>query len=175
MKKTIGYLLIMAIVVYIAFLVYCGFFCSDKEKLTNTQFKVPSRLVEIGPYGQDVSFMEQLGIYIINMKAKRLYFKKTKVVGFDSALLKRLVAEELNIIILKNNKKVLALYKAHQDMPPDMKCLEIINPIVLYPKTIKQLDKVRIDKRKKLIMLYYKDKTDIWDLSKKNGHSEEKK
>ena len=160
---------------YVAFLVFDGFFCADKEKSANTQFKGPSKLLETGPYGQNVRFTEQIGIYTINMKAKRLYFKKTKVIGFDSALFKRLVAEELDITILKNNKKILALYKAHQDMSPDMKCLQITNPVVLYPKTIKQPDKVRIDKRKKLIILYYKDKADIWNLSEKNGHSKERK
>ena len=161
--------------VSVALLVYYSFLCADKEKSANAQFKVPSRLVETGPYGQNVRSSEQIGSYTINMKTKRLYFKKTKILGFDNALFKKLVAEELNITILKDSRKVLALYKARQDMSPDMRCLEIKNPTVLYPEAIKQPDKVGIDKKKKLITLYYRDKTDIWDLSEKNGYPAERK
>lgn len=165
MKKIINYSLISGIAVLIVFLVYHGFSDADKEKSGAIQFKAPSRLVETGPYGQNVRSTEQIGNYTINMKAKRLYFKKTKTLGFDNALFKKLVAKELEVTILKDNKKILALYKDRQDMSPDMKCLQIKNPTVLYPETIKQPDKIRIDKKRKLITLYYRDKTDVWDLN----------
>lgn len=161
--------------VSVALLVYYSFLCADKEKSANAQFKAPSRLVETGPYGQNVRSSEQIGSYTINMKAKRLYFKKSKILGFDNALFKKLVAKELEVTIIKDNKKILALYKDRQDMSPDMKCLQIKNPTVLYPETIKEPDKIRIDKKRKLITLYYRDKTDVWDLSEKNGYPAERK
>ena len=164
MKKIINYSLILVIAVFVAFLVYYGFFCTDKEKSENIQFKAPSRLVATGPYGTNVRSTELIGDCTINIKAKRLYFKKTKIFGFDNALLKKLVAEELNITILKDSKKILALYKARQNMSPDMKCLEIKDPMILYPDIFKQPDKVRIDKNKKLITFYYRDGSHVWDL-----------
>lgn len=165
MKKTIKYFLILSvIVVFAVFLVYYCFLQTDKDKPAVLQFKAPSRLVQTGPYGTNVRSSEQIGRYTINMKTKRLYFKKTKIFGFDNALLKKLVAEELNITILKDSKKILSLYKARQDMPPDMQCLQIKNPKLLYPETTRQLDKVKIDKKEKKITLYYGDKVDIWNL-----------
>ncbi len=164
MKKIINYFLILVIVVSVVLLVYYSFLCADKEKSSDLQFKAPSRLVQTGPYGTNVRSSEQIGSYTINMKTKRLYFKKTKIFGFDNALFKKMVAEELNITILKDSRKILVLYKARQDMPLDMKCLQIKNPTVLYPETTKQPDKVRIDKKGKKITLYYGDKTDVWNL-----------
>ena len=73
MKKIINYFLIAVVVVCVALLVYYGFLCADKKKSENIQSKVPSRLVKTGPYGKNVRSTEQIGNYIINMKAKNIF------------------------------------------------------------------------------------------------------
>ncbi|OEU79160.1 MAG: hypothetical protein BA873_11105 [Desulfobulbaceae bacterium C00003063] len=165
MKQIVKHLLILVITVFAAFLGYHGFSDADKEKPEDIEYKAPSRWIEAGPYGQGVRSTEKIGDYTINMKAEKLYFKKTKTFGFDNALFKKLVARELNITIFRDDKRVLALYKDRQAMSPDMKSLLIEDPTVLHPKTIKQLDKISIDKNRRLITLYHSDRTDVWDLN----------
>jgi len=165
MKKTVKLSILSVVVVLLAIVIFYALADMGETRHSGTSFSVPTRLVENGPYGKNVDLKEKLGRCMFDMKAQRLYFKKIKTLGFNNALFKKLVAKELNIIIFRDNKKILSLYKDYQEMNPNMKSIQIKNPKVLYPETMKQPDEVNIDKDKKLIVLRYGDKVDTWDLT----------
>lgn len=145
---------------------YCPGCTQDEKKNPEKQHSgVPSGLVRTGPYSEDVQTSEQIGSHILTLTAKKLFFKKTKTLGFDNNLYKKIVVKELNITFFKDDKKVLVLYKDKQEMSPDMKSIQIDNPDIRYPKTDKKAKKVKIDRAQKTITFYYNDaKPDIWYL-----------
>ncbi len=149
----------------VALIVYYGFSGSDKQKPEDIRAKVPSRVIETGPYGEEIEQTEKIGIHLFKMKVGKLYLKKTKTLGFDNALIKKPVARDIHITILKDNKKVLVLHKDHQNLKQDLSRIHIEKPEIIFPEKFEQPKKIKIDKKEKKITFYYSDRSDIWDLN----------
>ena len=166
-KKAAKYLPLFVLAFFIASAAYYGFSRKDKgiSQGDPHRFKVPGRLVDAGPYGTNVISSEKIGECRFDLKAEKLYVKKTRILGFDNALFKKLVARELDITIFRADRKLLALHKSYQEMPLDMRCVKIDRPDILFPESFRQPDRVKIDKERRLITFYYGNRTDEWDLT----------
>ncbi len=156
----IGFFVITAVLVGFAYL-------SGKKNIKTdlAREKLPERLAASSIYGEDINLTEQVDDCMFNIKAKSLYLKKTKTIGFDNALFKKLVAKKFYITISKGNKKVLSLHKTKLSMRPDMKIIQVKNPQILYPENMPPPKKVSINKIKKKIIFHYGKKTETWDLN----------
>jgi len=136
---------------------------SDED---SSQGRYPTRLAEIGPYAENISLTENIGVYSLNLNAQRLNVKKGKIMGFNTALMKKYVMNGIHLSLYKQGTKMLEFYKEHLTMNPSMKSMEIDDPQVLFPLNMSQPRKIRLDKDKRILMIYYRDKFEEWDLTK---------
>jgi len=80
-----------------------------------------------------------------------------------------LVAEELEVTIWKDNEKILSLYKDYEEISPNFKqSITVKKPKVIYPKNLGMPDKITIYKDEETVTFYYGDKTNVWDLRRKD-------
>lgn len=162
--KTKTVIILLAIILTASAVYYSFFDLAEQVPLRSSEKLPPYRLIQTGPFGENITITEQLGDCTLKMKAKKLYLKKTRALGFSSALFKQVVAKGLNITIINDNQKILELYKDRQSMKPGMKNIRVDNPKILHPKSLKPPKSIAINKERQLISFLYKDKTDVWDL-----------
>jgi hypothetical protein len=127
--------------------------------------KTPGRLSALGPYAKNVNLTENIGNYALNIRAERLYVKKGKFLGFDSALKRKYVLNKYYLTLYKNGTKVFEAYKDKFSINPLLKAIEIDNPQIIYPENNETPTKIRLDKEKRLFTIYYQHKTDVWNLA----------
>jgi hypothetical protein len=166
MKKYLPYILICTSLLIIAAIFAFSYCPEDQEHEDSIEAIAPQRLTEIGPYGKNICLTEKIGTCTLNVRAQRLYSKKTKFLGFNCALKKMLVAKGLNIIVYKNKDKVFDVYKDKIILPMNMKTIEIHNPTVRYPKSMESISRINIDKKNLRATIFYKDRTEVLDFAK---------
>jgi len=127
--------------------------------------KLPRKFTALGPYAKNINLTENIGNYGLNIRAERLYVKKGKFLGFDSALKRKYVLNKYYLTLYKQGTKMFEVYKDHLSINPLLKRIEIDSPQVIYPENNEQPIKIKLDKDKKLFTIYYKDKTDVWNLA----------
>jgi hypothetical protein len=121
-------------------------------------------MIALGPVGKNMNYTEAIGQYSYNMKAEKLNFKKSKIMGFDSNLMKKMVAKELTFTISKGDKTILAIQKDLIELSPAMQVITIDNPTILIPATMTTPDKIKIDKTGQTITFFYGKKQKLWNL-----------
>jgi hypothetical protein len=125
---------------------------------------VPARLVEAGPYGTNVRSYFARDNLTISLKAGRLYMKNTDTLGFSNALLKKLVARDLELVVKVDGVQVLSLTKAYQEMPLDTDRLIVDHPRIRYPQDMHPPDRLIIDKSSRRMTIWCGTGKRVWDL-----------
>jgi hypothetical protein len=167
MKKTYRYLMIGVLLVGVACVVYSVVNHQRRETGDNEAFSnVSNRLVQIGPYAKNINLTENVGAYSLNISAERLFVRKGKFLGFNTALKKTFVADRLCLRLYKSGIKKLEAYKDRVILDSFMKTIKIDNPRILYPSDMEQPKEIRLEKDKKMLTIHSKDKVVVWDLSK---------
>ena len=172
MKKTIKYGLIIII-----FIICAGIFFSvqifrgeiqQKQELSfaEKRERPPGRLLKNGPYGRYVNLTEQKGEFLYNFKADKLYFVKTRTKYFTTALLKKMVAEELTLSIYKNENKLFSLYKAKVKLPVGQKQITIRKPVIQFPELNIKPDKIIINKSTNRLTFFINGQKEVCDLTR---------
>lgn len=131
----------------------------------------PSRLALNGPYGTNVSMTDLVGGCRYEMQAEHLYFVKTRMLAFENALLKKLVAKGLRIAIFKDGQKQLEFAKDRAVLKPGMNLdhFTVKHPDILYPDNLQPLRMIEIDKKAGCIYLFCVDgRKIIWDFTQQN-------
>ncbi|OAQ20912.1 hypothetical protein [Thermosulfurimonas dismutans] len=101
--------------------------------------------------------MFYIGNFTVHLEAKDFYVRKEKVLIFDSPLFRELVARDLKVLILENNRKVLVAYKEKEKLRPNLRSLVISRPVILYPKKVPAPLKLILDRSNSNIWLVYKN------------------
>jgi hypothetical protein len=166
MKREIKYLIIGLLILSAsgAILFFITNPRTDTDK-DNTFSKVPGRLSELGPYAKNINLTENIGHYSMNISAQRLFVKKGKFLVFNTALQKKFVMNNLHLSLYKNGAKMLEIFKDKIILDSFMRTIEVDSPRVLYPETMKQPKKIRLEKEKKVLTIYYHNKVDVWNLA----------
>ena len=166
MKREIKYLIIGLFVLCATGAILYFITHPLKDTDNDTTFsKVPGRLTELGPYAKNISLTENIGTYSLNINAQRLFVKKGKFLVFNTALKKKYVMNNLHLSLYKNGVKMLEIFKDKVILDSFMRTIEVDNPQILYPLNMSQPKKIRLEKQKKQLIIYYPDKTDIWNLA----------
>ena len=154
-------LLLAVVAVAILFL-----FVSPVDEDADSSFpNVPDRLTRIGPYSRGFTMTEKIGAYDISLKAAQMHVRKSRVLGFDSALYKRLSLDDLHVTVWKDGKRMLEFRKDRTSLPPTMRSMEIDHPEIRYPDSMKGVTKIKIDKEKKYLKIYRGSKAETWNLA----------
>ncbi len=165
MKREIKYIILGLLLVGILCAVLYSLSSRDTE--SDAKFsKAPSRLTILGPYAKNINLTENIGAYSLNISAETLFMKKGKIMGFSTALHKKLVTNNFRLSLYKNGTKTLELFKDHVILDAFMRTIEVDSPKILYPPDMNQPKKVSLDKRNLLFKIHYKDKTDVWNLAR---------
>lgn len=130
-----------------------------------TPLGVPARLLEAGPYGTNVRSTFSSEKLTVTLKASRLYMKKANTLGFSNALLKKVVARDLTIVVKREGDVILSLTKAYQEMPADMSAFTIDRPHIIHPSDMTPPDRVLVEKDNHRIIFWHGAEKKIWDLS----------
>jgi hypothetical protein len=140
---------------------------AQPKALHPTLVGAPARLLEAGPYGTNIRATFASDKLSVKLKASRLYLKKAKTLGFSNALLKKMVARDLTLVVKQEGAVILSLTKAYQELPTDMDAFTIDHPHILHPSEMVPPDRVLIDKLHCRIILWHGGEQTIWDLSEK--------
>ncbi|MGM0453760.1 MAG: hypothetical protein ACQERN_11405 [Thermodesulfobacteriota bacterium] len=142
-------------------LLLCGYFVATGYHSSSTapdrvtkRPKIPSHLIKNGPYGTNVSITDLVGDCRYQLRAEKLYFKKTRMLAFENALWKKLVAKDLRIAIFENGKKRIELAKDSAELSAGMDHFRIKNPQIRYPEHLNGARMVEIDKKKARIHIH---------------------
>ena len=138
---------------------------SNAHPTKNHPPQAPAKMIAMGPVGTNITSVEQIGDVSIKMTATRFWFKKSKIMGFDSGLLKKLAAKDYCLTISKAGKVILSAAKERVEMPMDRGVITIHHPDILLPKNMEKPDSIRFDKSKMEIVLRKDGSEKIWDLS----------
>ena len=95
--------------------------------------------------------------FIVNIKADKLFFENGRILFFETALIKKLVAVNLQITVYIKGKKVIVLRKNSETMQPNLNTISINNPQILFiniPFLKKKIDKVIIYLKDKSLILF---------------------
>lgn len=110
-------------------------------------------LVGIGPYGRNISYTENIGDLSVNMKADRLFARKSTFLGFATVLKKHMVAENLAITVYDREKRIFSCRKDEVIMPYNMDVIEVENPYTVFPKNMSRVSLIRIDRIARTIVI----------------------
>lgn len=163
-KRATTILSFAAAVICAAALYYA--FADGPEKPAAGRNLPPSRMLETGPYGENVTLTQPIGNSTFTLKARTLYLKKTKTLGFSNAFFKQVVAKDLTITVRQNDRKILELCKDRETMKPGMQVIQLEDPTVRYPAGLKKPRAITIDRNKAQIVFQYIGTTETWDLGK---------
>ena len=167
MKKLIRSLSLAGIIIVVLF-VMAVFLRGDRDILVaeGSFTTAPSRMLRMGPVVGGAVSSETIGNVVIKMEASRIWFKKSKIFGFDSALFKKLAASDFRLTISSGGEKLLALSKDQVEMSADQKIIEINNPQITFPPDLGRPDSVRLDKQNMSFSIRKGESEEIWDLAK---------
>jgi hypothetical protein len=161
-RQTIGIILLGILCVG------CALFFGLKhgEKKTNINSDLP-RMIAIGPISKGVTYTEQIGRHGFTMHAERISFAKTKTLGFENNLMKKLVATGVTITLTRGAHKRLEFSKDYIEMAPNMKTITIDHPTILSPANLRTIEKINIDKAGQTLTLFYgkEKKKEVWRLN----------
>jgi hypothetical protein len=124
----------------------------------------PSRMLQMGPVLEGMVSSKTMGSVTVTMEASRVWFKKTKLLGFDNALFKKLEAKDFLLTVLKDGEKRLSISKDRLEMPPDKSIIEIRNPRILFPADMQQPDSITLDNGKMILYFRTGDDEMVWNL-----------
>jgi len=158
--------IILMIVVLAGVIIFLstGHFTDEMDKPNTDGPMPPPRMTAIGPVGRDIVYTEMNGPYIYTMQTARQNFKRARVLGFESNLVKKMVVKDLVLTISKEDKTILAIKKDSAEFRPDMQVITINNPHITIPANLAQPDKIRIDKIQRIITFFYGNNRKVWKL-----------
>jgi len=110
-------------------------------------------LANIGPYGKNISYTENIGDLSVNMKAERLFARKSTIFGFSTVLKKHMVAENLTITVYDRGKRLYRCKKNKVVIPYNMDVIEVDNPYTIFPKSMRKVSLLRIDRKEQTIVI----------------------
>lgn len=122
-------------------------------------------MIAMGPVGTDIVSNEQIGDIRIEITASRLWIKKSKLFGFDNALLKKMAASDFRLTISKAGKVILSVGKDRVEMPINLDIITIHDPKVLIPADMQQPDHIRFDKPNMRVCFKQGSSEETWELS----------
>jgi len=168
-KNIIKFVLIFIIFLTVSIMMY---YCALYKIKTNKQqaqeietIKQPLKIAGNSQFIRRARYSFFIGKCKIQIQADRIFFKKSKLLGFDCAFLKTMVLDGVTITILQNNKKLLKLFKNNVQSKTSFKKISIDHPIILFPESLKNTKKVIIDKTQKKIKILLGNETKIWNLT----------
>jgi hypothetical protein len=123
-------------------------------------------MIEMGPVGTDIVSSEQIGNIRIEITASRLWIKKSKMFGFDSALLKKMAASDFRLTISKAGKVILSVSKDLVEMPAGLSSIVIHDPKILIPADMEPSDYIRFDKPDMRVVFRQGSSEETWELSR---------
>ena len=129
----------------------------NTDKLETKVRRISPNLMS-GPviHGADITKGEKN--FTINIKADKLFFKNGKILFFETALIKKLVAINLRVTVYINGKKIITLGKSRESIQPSLNKLSINNPQIFFIgiTDLKKMTirKAIIDLKSKKLILY---------------------
>ena len=126
----------------------------------------PARMLQMGPVVGGFSSTDTIGEVVIKMKASRMWYKKSKILGFDSAMFKKLVASNFRLTILKGEKKLISLSKNQVEMSSDQNTIDIKKPTIIFPADMGHPDLIQFNKKELKLKIKTGTSEKIWDLAK---------
>jgi len=115
----------------------------------------PPRLVENGPYVRDLLMSWSEEGADLTLKASRLSFVKTKFMGMDNALMKKMRLDDVVVEVMHGDQRVLCMTKDRIEGAPSGKRFVLDSPTILFPKGARQPDKAVIHKERREIVFWY--------------------
>ncbi len=106
-------------------------------------FKAPSKLVANGPYGRNVIITNQIGDCTVQLKAGRLFVENGQTAGFQNALLRQMVAENLEVEIY-DGRVLMFRVESPREKLSGFSQIKIKHPRISFPANM-QADRVNID------------------------------
>lgn len=138
--------------------------------------KLPPGVITNGPYGENVDYSEFQDGIRFRFRADKLYFIKSKLLGFENALMPNIVAKNLIFSIYKEKKKIFELKNKKLVSPAGKSTIKIKKPEITFPEGVNPPDRVDINKNKQTIVFYRKREKTVYDLNKTdtfhNQHTE---
>jgi len=131
-----------------------------------THSSAPSRLLQMGPVVGGFSSTDTIGELVVKMEASRMWYKKSKILGFDSAIFKKLVASNFSLTILKGEKKLISLSKNKVELSSDLKTISIKKPTITYPTDMGHPDLIQFNKDELKLKIKTGTSEKTWDLAK---------
>lgn len=115
---------------------------------------VPSHVIQRGPYGTNVSTTSVMGDCRYQIRAGQLYFTTTRMLVFENALWKKLVAKDLRLAVYQNGEKRIEFAKDKAALTIGMNPIRIKNPEILYPEHLRGATAIAIDRSKSRIDIF---------------------
>jgi hypothetical protein len=170
MKRVIKYSALAGIFASMAIIAAAVWHTQESQSELDTQQtqqrQAPAKMLAMGPVGTDISSVEQVGNVSIKMTAARFYFKKSKTLGFDNGLFKKLAAKDFCLTISKAGNDIFSARKDLVEMPLDRGVITIRKPDILFPTDMEQPDSIKLDKSNMLLFIRHGSSQKTWDLSK---------
>jgi len=168
MKKFVRPLLIISPILIILWVVVL--YWQDKNQAhisPGSQESAPEKMLKMGPVVEGATWTETIGDVTFQMKASRLWVKKSKTFGFDNALFRKMAADHFFLAVSKKGEKILAVSKAYLEMPLSQKRIKITNPKVLFPANMNKIDSIIFDRQSLSVHVRrYGRPEEIWNLEK---------
>jgi hypothetical protein len=167
MKKLIQYSALAGIMIILLAVIISFWRSNENAAITeSSESTSPSRMLQMGPVAGGMLSTRKVGEVVVKMEASRTWFKKSKTLGFDNALFKKMVASDFRLTISKGGKELLAISKDQIEMSPDQNIIDINKPQIIFPSDMKQPDSIRLDNQKMLLQIKTEKDKIIWDLAK---------
>lgn len=115
----------------------------------------PPRLVENGPYVRDLVMSWSEGGVDVTLSASRLCFVKSRFLGMDNALMKKMRLDDVLVTVRRGHHTLLRLAKGRVEGAPSGKRFALEAPRVLYPQGARQPDRAVVDKEHRKIIFWY--------------------
>ena len=165
-KTILTYVLIVFILLTVSIIIYyCVINQTKTSKILETRIIQPPQLAVYSQFLRNANYSLFIGKCKIQIHADRIFFKKSKLLGFDCAFLKKMVLDGVTITILQNKKRLLKIFKNNVQSNTSFKKISIDHPIILLPESLKNSKKVIIDKTQKTIKILLGNEIKIWDLT----------
>lgn len=134
----------------------------------------PPRLVANGPYVRELVMSWSQGGVDVTLRAARLCFVKSTLMGMDNALMKKMRLDDVVVAVRRGDDELLRMTKARIEGAPSGRRFVLESPTVLFPKGARKPDKAVIHKQRRQIVFWYGKESRTLDFSganagKKNG------
>ena len=170
MRKIFAWILGIALTVFL--FTWTGFFFSGLKTVSPTSDddiskhpSPPPRVIQSGPYGTNVSTTSVRGECRYHIRTSQLYFTGSRILVFENALWKKLVARSLRLTVYQGDEKQIALSKDKAALTPGINPIRLKNPTILYPEDLGNIRTIEIDTKSGRIHIIDADNQPIiWQL-----------